>query len=548
MILKKLAGFFLALTILVASIPLSAMAAGNSTVILHPSVNHTVTGVKVKVGDTIDGHPVTKISGYDITVDLGKYNVNNDRFRLPYARELWTGVDNNKVDYISWAGSGSNQRSEGASALLANGENTAYYYFKGAPSYLTFTLKYDANGGTGAPATQTYTATSPYEKSHTFTISGQQPTREGFTFLGWSTDRNATTAERQPGGSIVVTGTTTLYAVWQEQQPAETYTVTYKDGANGTAFADQVYSDLKAGDATPAFNGTPQRTGYTFVGWSPAVTDTVMDNATYTAQWEQQPAEIYTVTYTDGANGEAFPDQVYSNLKAGEATPAFNGTPQRTGYTFVGWSPAVTDTVMGNATYTAQWKQQPATTYTVTYKDGANGKAFPDQVYSNLKAGDPTPAFNGTPQRTGYTFVGWSPAVTDTVTGNATYTAQWKQQPAATYTVTYKDGANGTAFADQVYSNLKAGEATPAFKGTPQRTGYTFVGWSPAVANTVTGNATYTARWNEQEKPVPPVGPDSSGQPPKTGDDSHLLLWAALMLLAGGGMVGLLLRKRIAHS
>ena len=334
--------------------------------------------------------------------------MNNGRFRLPYARELWTGVDNNKVDYISWAGSGSNRRNEGASALLANGKNTAYYYFKGAPSYLTFTLNYDANGGTGAPATQTYTATSPYEKSHTFTISGQQPTREGFTFLGWSTDRNATTAERQPGGSIVVTGTTTLYAVWQEQQPAATYTVTYKDGANGKAFPDQVYSNLKAGDATPAFKGTPQRTGYTFVGWSPAVTDTVMGNATYTAQWEQQPAEIYTVTYTDGANGEAFPDQVYSNLKAGEATPAFNGTPQRTGYTFVGWSPAVTDTVMGNATYTAQW--------------------------------------------------------------------------------------------------------------------------------------------NEQEKPVPPVGPDSSGQPPKTGDDSHLLLWAALMLLAGGGMVGLLLRKRIAHS
>ena len=35
----------------------------NSTVVLHPSVNHTVTGVKVKVGDTIDGHPITSISG-----------------------------------------------------------------------------------------------------------------------------------------------------------------------------------------------------------------------------------------------------------------------------------------------------------------------------------------------------------------------------------------------------------------------------------------------------------------------------------------------------
>ena len=498
MILKKLAGFFLVLVILVASIPLSAMAAGNSYVVLHPSVGETVTGVKVKVGDLIDGHPVTKISGKDITVDLGKYNVYNNTFRLPYAKDVWEGVDNNKVDYIIWAGNGSNKRSEGASAFLANGKNTAYYYFKGAPSYLTFTLNYDANGGTGAPATQSHKATSEHEKSYTFTISSQQPTREGFTFLGWSTDRNATTAERQPRGSIVVTGTTTLYAVWQEQQPAETYTVTYTDGANGTAFDDQVYSNLKAGDPTPAFNGTPQRTGYTFVGWSPAVTDTVTGNATYTAQWKQQPAATYTVTYKDGANGEAFSDQVYSDLKAGDPTPAFNGTPQRTGYTFLGWSPAVTDTVMGNATYTAQWKQQPAATYTVTYKDGANGTAFADQVYSNLKAGDATPAFNGTPQRTGYTFVGWSPAVTDTVMDNATYTAQWEQQPAEIYTVTYTDGANGEAFPDQVYSNLKAGEATPAFNGTPQRTGYTFVGWSPAVTDTVTGNATYTAQWKQQ--------------------------------------------------
>ena len=198
-----------------------ATYASNSTVVLHPSVSNTVAGVKVSVGDTIDGHRITSISGYDITVDLGKYNVNNDTFRLPYAKDIWSGVDNNKVDYISWAGSGSTRRSEGASALLANGKNTAYYYFKGAPALLLFTLNYDANGGTGAPASQTYKATSEYEKSHSFTISSQVPTREGYTFLGWSTNPNATTADRQPGGSIVVTGTTTLYAVWETKTPPQ---------------------------------------------------------------------------------------------------------------------------------------------------------------------------------------------------------------------------------------------------------------------------------------------------------------------------------------
>ena len=210
----------LSLLVLIALVPITAMAAGNSTVVLHPSVKHTVSGVKVKVGDKIDGHPITKISGNDITVDLGKYNVNNDTFRLPYAKDIWTGVDNNKVDYISWAGSGSNRRSEGASALLANGKNTAYYYFKGEPVLPTFTLNYDANGGTGAPASQTYKATSQYEKSHSFTVSSVVPTRDGgYTFLGWSTDRNATTASYKGGSSIVVTGTTTLYAIWKSPEP-----------------------------------------------------------------------------------------------------------------------------------------------------------------------------------------------------------------------------------------------------------------------------------------------------------------------------------------
>jgi|GEM_PF-7133706 len=215
---KRITALLLCLVMVFSLIPTTVWAAGNSTVVLHPSVNNTVTGVKVKVGDKIDGYAIKSISGYDITVDLGKYNVNNDTFRLPYAKDIWEGVDNNKVDYISWAGSGSTKRNEGGNALLANGKNTAYYYFKGAPVLLTFTLNYDANGGTGAPASQTYKATSQYEKSYTFTISSQTPTREDYNFLGWNTDKNAATASKQPSNTIVVTGTTTLYAVWEQKQ------------------------------------------------------------------------------------------------------------------------------------------------------------------------------------------------------------------------------------------------------------------------------------------------------------------------------------------
>ena len=58
--------------------------------------------------------------------------------------------------------------------------------------------------------------------------------------------------------------------------------------------------------------------------------------------------------------------------------------------------------------------------------DGVKGKAFKDQVYSDLEAGTDTPKFDGKPTRKGYTFTGWSPKVTDTVTKDVTYVAQWK--------------------------------------------------------------------------------------------------------------------------
>lgn len=67
----------------------------------------------------------------------------------------------------------------------------------------------------------------------------------------------------------------------------EEYTVTYTDGVDGEeVFADQVYSDLRKDSTTPAFNGTPTRTGYTFAGWEPEVAATVTQTVTYVAKWE----------------------------------------------------------------------------------------------------------------------------------------------------------------------------------------------------------------------------------------------------------------------
>ena len=159
------------------------------------------------------------------------------------------------------------------------------------------------------------------------------------------------------------------------------------------------------------------------------------DSVTFDVTCENVPAQKYTVTYTDGVDGvEIFKDQVYADLTAGTATPAFNGTPTRVGYVFAGWNPAVAANVTGNATYTATWKvdsnnngkpDDEEERYTVTYLDGANGKAFASQVYPGLLSGTATPKFNGTPVRSGYVFIGWSPVWSGTVTGNVTYTATW---------------------------------------------------------------------------------------------------------------------------
>ena len=425
------------------------------------------------------------------------------------------------------------------------------------------------------------------------------PTREGYVFKGWN-----------PEVATTVTGNVTYVATWGEDKNnngiddnEETkYTVTYKDGVDGEeVFADQVYGNLLSGVATPAFEGTPTRTGYVFKGWNPAVAATVTGNAIYVARWGEDKNNNgiaddeetkYTVRYTDGVNdGVIFADQVYGNLLSGVDTPAFKGTPKREGYVFKDWNPAVAEKVTGDVTYVATWGKDKnnngiddneETKYTVTYTDGVDGEVFADQVYGNLLSGVATPAFEGTPTREGYVFKGWKPAVAEKVTGDVTYVATWGEDKnnngiaddeETKYTVRYTDGVDEEViFADQVYGNLLSGVDTPAFKGTPTREGYVFKGWKPAVAEKVTGDVTYVAVWekakdnNGDTKPGDTKPGDTkpgntkpgntkpgntkpntttnsstkagtSARSPKTSDTANLALWMALLVVSGGSMV-----------
>lgn len=669
---KRLLTWVLVLIMALSLLPLNALAASNSTVELHPSVGSTVTGVKVKVGDKISGYRVSSISGYNITVDLGRYNVNNDTFRLPYAKDIWNGVDNNKVDYISWAGSGSNRRSEGASALLANGKNTAYYYFKGAPVLLTFTLNYAANGGTGAPASQIYKATSEYEKSHTFTISSQAPTRDGYTFLGWNTNRSATTANYQPGGSIVVTGTTTLYAVWEEDAPVEPAKPS-KPNEEGIQFllgdnvvkvdcintsvdhADQTYplldGSFTVGDVqgsagsytcTVTVNAAKYVGEYnqTISGHSLSTTDTTPKSITLTyndIKWvaptdtpivfsvvcDAAPADpklgenfdfsankmvvdvicettsdhndsyglmndYYTVDKKTKLSSDRWQCEITINLdkyfalynsehtghtrdkEHKEATAIMRIYP--TWYASSGkWifvESGVTAAkiyVKCNATPTEPSKEEVkkllgdnAVQIICTNGESGHGsKTFGliDGTFSVRYDGQYTcevkiDSFNKYVEEfnneQGTHFSDASKAdqsiinlrwVNGKWTVMVTPAKHYVLCVTPKYTVTYTDGVGEEVFKDQVYTNLRKGADTPAFDGgTPTRKGYNFTNWLPAVAETVTEDATYTAQWTKDSSQWFNVKYDANGGTGTVSDNTEYLSGTKVTVMDGDGL------------
>ena len=112
-------------------------------------------------------------------------------------------------------------------------------------------LGYDANNGTNAPDGSS--AEIVAGNSATFTISDSVPTRTGYNFLGWATDKDATSAEYRSGGSITISSNTTLYAVWKKistfetnefTQPLTITGWTYGETAN-TPTAEAKYGTIK---------------------------------------------------------------------------------------------------------------------------------------------------------------------------------------------------------------------------------------------------------------------------------------------------------------
>ena len=131
------------------------------------------------------------------------------------------------------------------------------YTFSGnaTMSWSTYTVSYNANGGSGAPSSQT--------KTHgtALTLSKTKPTRTGYNFSKWNTKSDGSGTSYASGGSYTSNANVTLYAVWSPY----THTVSYN--ANGGSGAPA--SQTKTYGGTIQISSTkPIRTGYTFVNWN----------------------------------------------------------------------------------------------------------------------------------------------------------------------------------------------------------------------------------------------------------------------------------------
>ena len=184
----------------------------------------------------------------------------------------------------------------------------------------TYTISYNANGGSGAP--------SPQTKTHgvTLTLSSTKPTRVGYEFLGWATSPTATSATYSAGGSYTNNGTATLYAVWKAKEYSVLYNgnggvhsttgeETWEDTTNKFTFGKEYDISLETlGDKDFKYPG------YNLLGWNTSGTATE-PLTTLKIEKDEQP-QLYAIwelgsnirVYTNGNWQIAIP-YVYENGK-----------------------------------------------------------------------------------------------------------------------------------------------------------------------------------------------------------------------------------------
>lgn len=411
-------------------------------------------------------------------------------------------------------------------------------YFTAAPSSYTCYLYYNANGGFNAPATQSYTGTST--SSHSFTISSQEPFRNDYTFLGWSTSSSATTATYHGGDTISVgyNSSKTLYAVWQEDTPSYTVTISKSPTSGGTVSRSSLTvtsgttfstsgSTLTIGSTT--VTATPA-SGYVFDYWYPS-SGTISSSRTITAyfaaitdsySWDVGDQitnfPILTVggsvTLSSGS-APAGTTITRSYLPSPTNTTSFtlSGTPTTTGTTILKFSDGsviqITINPSGTTTYrTLSFAASPSaggsvSTSSVSVRDGSTYTVSGNTVTINDQGNQIVVTASAA---SGYEFSSWNRSGTHTISSDLSFTASFTATTVY-YTVSFGVYPSGTG---SVYPTSLTVEAntpytvsadrktltvgTTTISATPA-SGYSFNTWSATTSGTITQNESFTANF-----------------------------------------------------
>ena len=320
----------------------------------------------------------------------------------------------------------------------------------------TYSVTYEKNAD---DATGMVADGKHYITGGTATVVDAEFSHPGYNFTGWNTAADGTGTGYEAGDSIPIgDADVTLYAQWESATAG--YTVEYYK----QNFEDDEYTLVEADTLTPSGNigeevTAPGRTydGFTFNAEKSNQTGTITADGNLVLKMYYDWTR-YTVRYEyEGTVPEGAPELPDPRTYKHGTEVAVAAEPSLDGYDFHGWysdQPEVNgdlpdgtitvpqyDVVIKGA-FTAQGEE----TYTVTYDlNGGtiqqSGTTYIPLEYRGLHYGDDTPMIpDPTKVSDGsiYEFTGWEPEVSEKVTGDVTYVAQYeKTEEQTAYTVTY---------------------------------------------------------------------------------------------------------------
>ena len=317
------------------------------------------------------------------------------------------------------------------------------------------TATFMANGAVYSSAT--------YAEGAEIAAPATPPTKDGYTFAGWSLDGTNVVTFPQTMGTADVTYT----AVFVENAK---YKATFL--VDGAAYGD--VNSYAEGEQIVA-PADPSKTGYTFTGWDPAVGTMGNADMTFNAKFE---AKTYNVKFM---NGDAQHDANTVKYDGAYTLPA---APTKDGYTFAGWVDAegnampATHTTDGDVTFYAKWVTSAFDAK--FYLDAAKTNLY-DTKSVEFGAAITAPA---APSKTGYTFKGWSLDGSTVLADLGTMDTEGKD-----FIAVFEALSSGVTFYDgDTVLETKTGNFGDKINAidNPTKAGYTFAGWVDASGDAVT--------------------------------------------------------------